>query len=358
MATGSNGREIQLPDGHTECNLKHSALESYFDPWSKDEYPGSRSGFTVPGPGYDSSLSPTATVTTGCDNTAYGTILWGIQVSAIWIGSVALSDDYNNPGSVPNNSFSFSDIDVRGGALGAQWYENYDLDYTGILYDEETNWWNGVKWYTYKLSYISTFVYREVSNPASYCPIGTAYNSITGGCDELDTYYWDEELLRYVPFVCIEVDGPNEIKEIGTYKYTIGFDDGWIDDIIKEDTLVTLSYAGRTGKNGIDFYAPTEIVIPRYKKEVKIEIEYKVLDENLSFLIQPSSETYPSCEENEINIFKSKYFDYTDYENKGTTCCRYYSLHYNDWQSCRQIAIPQYPGMMVEGGKTYIDGEY
>jgi len=348
-----DGRCIYLDPNSSPCNLDFEAMRAFLPDRS---YTATNQYHSViVGPGYDPAITSFGSTGYSCGDGRfdYGLVLHSIGFSGYWTYDLrdttagtyttSVNDDYISAGN------------------GVDRFQNYWADSVYAKFYIPTEWWSEVGRYKHPYFYSTDINFRflKVANPESYCPPGTIYNPKTGTCDELPDWTWDEELNKYIPFVCLEVHGEDEIKEPGIYKYIIGFDDRWEDDIIKEDTVVSLSYIGGTAKNDVDFFAPIQVTIPMHQKEVEIEIEFKVLDENLNFFITPGSEIYVACEEFEVEIFLDKYFDYSQYDDRRyTTCCRYYSLHFNDWSSCRQIAVPQYPKMTLGDGTIYRTGEF
>ncbi len=357
--TGSGGREVQLPSSHDGCHLYHEAIKPSIN-FTKDY---SAPAFVLRGPGYNSDLNAAASTSTYCDRIS-GTILWGIKVSSTVQQSISLGRDPSGPEGY-SDSYSERYICCYKSSHPT-FYGNYWAHYNAHMYSPDGPYWVSYgggtgQWYITQKSVKSVFYYYNVNNPESYCPPGTTYNPQTGSCDELNSWEWDDDLNKYIPTLCLEVNGPTEITSEGFYTYTVGFDERWEnnhEELIHKDTVVTLSYLGGTAENNVDFYAPVTVVIPKNSQYIEFEIEYRMLSANLNLIITPISEEYEVCldGELEVELFQSRYYQYDD--RRYTTCCKYYSLHYRDWSSCRQIAVPQYPKMTLENGKVYREGEF
>ena len=361
MANNCNGsRCVQLEAGHTLCNL----VNGIFGPI---EYQVSPPITKLIGPGYDGVESYNLGETSDC--TVSGTLVFSYAKLKGAGGHIAdLGSDPNNKPPPIASWYSNDSIDTS--SYSNEYYGVYTATVPRKIYimdqaADAVQWSTSYDGYWRQIGevYGIEWMYKRFDSTAGLCPPGTEFNPITGGCDEIDTWTWDEEINEYVPKWCVAISGEdNEIIRNGKYIFTIFISPTPEKEYLKDhNVLVWLSYLGGTAIEGLDFNGPDMVIIPIGKTSVTFEIDILQLTENKNIKISTTSNEYTNCGEYSIEILGDeygKYFDYTDYENKGTTCCRYYSLHYNDWQSCRQIAIPQYPGMMVEDGKTYIDGEY
>ena len=102
-----------------------------------------------------------------------------------------------------------------------------------------------------------------------------------------------------------------------------------------------------------DFEGPSSVIIYADQSHASFQIRTHIPFANKTIHISGTSEYIElSCNNPQITLLKNEYYFLRN------SCCPYFTLQYEEWQSCTRIPEPEYPLKMLEDGSFYGDGEY